>query len=240
VVTGVKFEGLRDAGDPVEMARRYNDSGADELGFLDINASYKSRAILLELMRKVAAEVSIPLCVAGGLKTVEDMGQVIKAGAGKVSVCSAALARPEFLSEMADAFGRECVVLSIDAKKVSAPGEKPRWHAFSMGGRTDTGRDALEWAAKAAELGAGEIILNSIDADGTEQGYDIELCSAAAAAVNIPVVASSGAGSLEQIAEVFKKTQVSAALVASMLHFGKTTVREIKSYLESQGICVRK
>ena len=240
VVKGVKFEGLRDVGDPVEMARRYCESGADELGFLDINASFKSRAILLDLVRKVAAEVSIPLCVAGGIRNADNMREAIDAGADKVSVCSAALERPELLSEMADAFGRECVVLSIDAKRVSRSGEEQRWHAFSMGGRTDTGWDAVEWAQKAAELGAGEIILNSIDTDGTGQGYDLELCSAVAGAVSIPVIASSGAGTLEQIADVFKKTPVDAALVASMLHFGKTTVSEIKNYLESQGISVKR
>ena len=240
VVKGVKFEGLRDVGDPVEMARRYCKEGADELGFLDINASFKSRSILLDVMRKVAAEVSIPLCVAGGIRSVEDMREVINAGAGKVSVCSSALARPELLSEMAGAYGRGCVVLSIDAKRVSGTGENPCWHAFSMGGRTDTGWDAVLWAKKAEELGAGEIILNSIDADGTGQGYDLELCSAVAGAVSIPVIASSGAGTLEQIAAVLRETGVSAALVASMLHFGKTTIPEIKNYLESSGISVKR
>ena len=240
VVKGIKFEGLRDVGDPVEMARRYCEDGADELGFLDINASFKSRSILLDVMRKVAAEVSVPFCVAGGIRSVADMKEVIDAGAGKVSVCSSALARPELLSEMAGAYGKGCVVLSIDAKRITGAGEKPRWHACSMGGRTDTGRDVVEWAQKAAEMGAGEIILNSIDTDGTGEGYDIALCSAVASAVNIPVVASSGAGSLEQIAAVFRETGVSAALVASMLHFKKTTVAEIKNYLESRGISVRR
>jgi len=239
VVKGIKFEGLRDVGDPVELARRYNDQGADELGFLDINASFKSRKILLDVIKKVAAEISVPLCVAGGIKTIDEMKEVIQAGAGKVSVCSSALARPEFLAEMANAYGRQCVVLSIDAKKISKPGEPSAWNAFTKGGRVDTGLDAVEWAVKAAKLGAGEIILNSIDADGTGEGYDLELCSAVADAVDIPVVASSGAGTLEQIAEAFKKTKVSAALVASMLHFGKTTVGEIKKFLETEGIKVK-
>ena len=239
VVKGVKFEGLRDVGDPVEMARRYNNGGADELAFLDINASFKSRSMLLDVMRKTAAEVSIPLCAAGGIKSVDDMREVLKAGASKVSVCSSALARPVLLTEMAGAFGRECVVLSIDAKRVSGAGENACWHAFSMGGRTDTGLDAVDWAVKAAELGAGEIILNSIDADGTGEGYDLELCAAVAKAVAIPVIASSGAGALDQIAAVLKETGVAGALVASMLHFEKTTIPEIKKYLDSKGIGVK-
>ena len=240
VVKGIKFEGLKDVGDPVEMARRYNDQGADELAFLDINASFKSRSILLDVVRKVSAEISIPLSVAGGIRTIEDMREVMNAGAAKVSVCSSALERPEFLSEMAEAYGRQCVVLSIDAKRVSSQDGKTVWHAFTKGGRIDTGLDAVEWAVKAAKLGAGEIILNSIDADGTGQGYDLELCKAVVNAVEIPIVASSGAGSLEQISVVFSETGVSAALVASMLHFGKTTVDEIKRYAESKGICVRR
>ena len=239
VVKGVKFEGLRDVGDPVELAKRYCEQGADELGFLDINASYKSRSILIDVLRKVAAEVTVPFCVAGGVKTIADMREVINAGAGKVSVCSSALERPEFLAEMAEAYGRKCVVLSIDAKRVSRPGEKPVWHAFSKGGRVDTGLEAVQWAVKATKLGAGEIILNSIDTDGTESGYDIELCTAVVSAVDIPVIASSGAGSLEQIETMFRESNASAALVASMLHFGKTTVGEIKKYLENKGISVK-
>jgi cyclase len=240
VVKGVKFEGIKDVGDPVELARKYNAQGADELCFLDIGATYRNRATLLDVVRKVAAEITIPLCVAGGIRTVEDMREAVKAGAAKVSVCSAALARPELLSEMADAFGDQRVVLSIDAKRVSAPDEQPRWNAFSKGGRIDTGLDAVEWAVKAAEFGAGEIALNSIDTDGTGAGFDLELCSAISNAVSVPVAASSGAGSMAQIARVFKESSVSAAMVASMLHFGKTTVQEIKNYLESQGICVKR
>ena len=239
VVKGVKFESLEDTGDPVELAQWYNNQGADELAFLDIGATHKSRATLLDVVRKVAAEISVPLCVGGGIRTVEDMAETIKAGASKVSVCSSALARPALISEMAAAHGSQRVVLAIDAKRVSSPGETPVWHAFSQGGRTDTGVDAVEWARKAAELGAGEIMLNSIDADGTEAGYDLELCTAVKKAVSIPVIASGGAGSLEQIAELLHKTDVDAALVASMLHFGKTTVPEIKKYLESKGISVK-
>jgi len=239
VVKGVKFEGVRDVGDPAEFARRYNAGGADEIAMLDISATTKNRATLLDVVRKVAAEVSIPFCVGGGVRTVEDMRETIKAGATKVSVCSAALARPELLSDMAAAFGRQCVVLALDAKRVSAAGAPLRWNAFSRGGTFDTGIDAVEWAKRAVELGAGEIIVTSIDTDGTEAGYDIELCAAIAGAVSAPVIASGGAGSLEQIASVLKKTKVASALVASLLHFGKTTIPEIKKYLDSQGICVR-
>ena len=240
VVKGVKFEGIKDAGDTVEFARRYNADGADELAFLDISATTANRATLLDVVQKVAAEVTIPFCVGGGIRTVEDMRAALQAGANKVSVCSSALARPELLSEMAAAFGSKCVVLALDAKRVSAPGEELRWNAFSGGGRVDSGLDAVEWAKKAVDLGAGEIILTSIDTDGTGAGYDLELCAAVAGAVSVPVIASGGAGSLEQIASVLKNTGVSAALVASLLHFGKTTVPEIKKYLESQGIGVKR
>ena len=236
VVKGIKFQGIKDAGDPAEFARHYNSGGADELAMLDISATVKNRATLLDVVRKVAAEISVPLCVGGGIRTVEDMRETIASGASKVSVCSAALARPELLSEMAAAFGSPCVVLAIDAKRVS--GEAPHWNAFSKGGVFDTGIDVLEWARKAVELGAGEIMLTSIDTDGTCAGYDIELCAAVAESVSVPVIASGGAGSLEQISEVFRKTKVDAALVASLLHFGKTTIPEIKNYLKAQGICV--
>jgi len=239
VVKGVKFEGVKDAGDPAEFARRYNAAGADEIAMLDISATTKNRATLLDVVRKVAAEVTIPFCVGGGIRTVEDMRATIKAGANKVSVCSAALARPELLSEMAAAFGSKCVVLALDAKRVSAAGEPLRWNAFSKGGTSDTGVDAVEWAKKAVKLGAGEIILTSIDTDGTGGGYDIELCDAVAKAVSVPVTASGGAGSLEQIAAVLKNTPVAAALVASLVHFGKATIPEIKKYLETQGVGVR-
>jgi cyclase len=247
VVKGIKFEGIQDAGDPVELARRYNDEGADELTFLDIGASYKSRATLLDVVRQVAAEVFIPLCVGGGIRTVEDMGEAMNAGADKVSVCTSALARPELLAEMARIYGRQCVVLSIDAKRVELPqsgdsgpnANHPAWHAYSHGGRTDTGIDAVAWAVRAVELGAGEILLNSIDADGTGAGYDLELTAAILEAVPVPVIASGGAGTLEQIAGVLREPGADAALVASLLHFEKTTIREIKQYVELKGVCVR-
>ncbi|MCA1949352.1 MAG: imidazole glycerol phosphate synthase subunit HisF [Treponema sp.] len=241
VVKGVKFEGIKDAGDPVELARRYNEQGADELTFLDIGASYKSRDTLLEVVLQVAKEVFIPLCVGGGIRTVEDMRLAMNAGADKVSVCTAALRNPALLTDMARAYGSQCVVLSIDAKRVSAPGEAPRWHAFAKGGREDTGIDAIQWAVDAVKLGAGEILLNSIDADGTGAGYDLELTRRVGEAVPVPVIASGGAGSLDQIVEALLPGggNADAALVASMLHFGKTTIGEIKTYAEQKGVRVR-
>ncbi|MDR2404249.1 MAG: imidazole glycerol phosphate synthase subunit HisF [Spirochaetaceae bacterium] len=249
VVKGVKFKGIRDAGDPVELARRYNEDGADELTFLDIGASYKSRATLLEVVRRVAAEVFIPLCVGGGIRTVEDMREAMNAGADKVSVCTAALRNPGLLGEMARAYGSQCVVLSIDAKRIGAGKDgRPVWHAFSHGGREDTGIDAVGWAIRAVELGTGEILLNSIDADGTGGGYDRELTRTILEAVPVPVIASGGAGTLDQIARILLPSGdgvtggfggADAALVASLLHFEKTTIGEIKSYVESRGVCVR-
>ncbi len=249
VVKGVKFVGIRDAGDPVELARRYNAEGADELTFLDIGASYKSRATLMDVVRRVAQEVFIPLCVGGGIRTVDDMREAMNAGADKVSVCTAALRDPSLLSAMAKAYGSQCVVLSIDAKRVGiGPDGKPRWNAFAKGGREDSGIDAIEWAKRAVELGTGEILLNSIDADGTGSGYDLELTRTAVEAVSVPVIASGGAGTLDQIAEAIAPPgpvgdlswgDADAALVASLLHFGKTTVGEIKRHAEAKGACVR-
>jgi cyclase len=235
VVKGIKFKGLQDAGDPVELARRYNDEGADELTFLDIGASYKSRDTLLDVVGKVAKEVFIPLCVGGGIRSVDDMRKAMNAGADKVSVCTAALDNPSLLTEMARSYGSQCVVLSIDAKRVGTKA----WRAFSHGGRTDTGVDAVEWARRAASLGAGEILLNSIDADGTADGYDLELTAEILDAVPIPVIASGGAGTLEQIARVLLEVNADAALAASILHFGKTSIPEIKKYLHAKGVCVR-
>jgi cyclase len=253
VVKGVKFEGIKDVGDPRELARRYNDDGADELTFLDIGASYKSRATLLDVVSKVAAEVFIPLCVGGGIRKIDDMRDAMTSGADKVSVCNSALNRPELLSEMASAYGSQCVVLSIDAKRVPDADGTLRWHAFSHGGRTDTGIDAIEWAIRAVKLGAGEILLNSIDADGTGDGYDLELNRRVLNAVPVPVIASGGAGTLEQIANVLLSTAspemgdaspenapgADAALIASLLHFEKTTIKEIKKHAEAKGVCVR-
>ncbi|MDR1094961.1 MAG: imidazole glycerol phosphate synthase subunit HisF [Spirochaetaceae bacterium] len=243
VVKGVRFKGLVDAGDPVELARRYNDEGADELAFLDIGASYKSRATLLEIVSRVAREVFIPLCVGGGIRALDDMRAAMQAGADKVSVCTAALKRPALLSEMAALYGSQCVVLSIDAARI--PATKGVWHAFSRGGRDDTGIDAVQWAVDAVKLGAGEILLNSIDADGTGAGYDTELTRAVLDAVPVPVIASGGAGNLEQIAAVLVprdqggQCEADAALVASMLHFGETSIPLIKKYIQSKGARTR-
>jgi len=251
VVKGVKFKGIVDAGDPVVLAKRYNDDGADELTFLDIGATYKSRKTLLDVVRDVASQVFIPLCVGGGIRSVDDMREAMNAGADKVSVCSSALKRPDLLREMANAYGSQCVVLSIDAKRVENEGGLC-WHAFIKGGRVDTGIDAVEWAIRAVELGVGEILLNSIDADGTGAGYDLELTRRILNAVPVPVIASGGAGTLEQITGVLLSTAnpemneaagnapgADAALVASLLHFGKTTIQEIKKYAETKGVCVR-
>jgi cyclase len=254
VVKGVKFEGIKDVGDPVELARRYNADGADEIAFLDIGASYKSRATLLDVVKKVAEEVFIPLCVGGGIRSIDDMRDAMNAGADKVSVCTSALLRPDLLREMANAFGSQSVMLSIDAKRIIDASGKLSWHAFSHGGRTDTGLDAVEWAKRAVELGAGEILLNSIDADGTCAGYDLELTRRIINAVPVPVIASGGAGTLDQIAAVLLSTAspemdstsspdkapgADAALVASLLHFGKTTIQEIKKYIAAKGVRVR-
>ena len=249
VVKGVKFEGIVDVGDPAELARRYNDDGADELTFLDIGASIKSRATLFNVVSKVAAEITIPLCVGGGIRSLDDMRDAMNAGASKVSIASAALQRPELISEMAAAYGSQCVVVSVDAKRIVDGCGTLHWNAFSGGGRVDTGLDAIAWAMKAVELGAGEILLTSIDADGTGAGYDLELLRQVINAVPVPVIASGGAGSLEQIAAVLLSTATTemgdpheaapgadAALVASLLHFGKTTVRGIKHYAQAKGI----
>ncbi|TCW61006.1 imidazole glycerol phosphate synthase subunit HisF [Treponema sp. J25] len=250
VVKGVKFEGIRDAGDPVELARRYYEQGADELTFLDIGASYKSRDTLMDVVRQVAQQVFIPLCVGGGIRSLEDMHRAMEAGADKVSVCTAALRNPGLLTEMSRAYGSQCVVLSIDAKRVVLPGsqregelasDEPRWHAFAKGGREDTGIDAIQWAIEAVERGAGEILLNSIDADGTGAGYDLELTRRIVEAVPVPVIASGGAGTLDQIVAALDPQggNADAALVASMLHFGKTTIQDIKTYVQQKGVIIR-
>ncbi|MEA1993677.1 MAG: imidazole glycerol phosphate synthase subunit HisF [Euryarchaeota archaeon] len=234
VKKGVQFKELRDAGDPVELARRYNGQGADELTFLDIGASYKSREILIDTVKKVSEEVFIPLTVGGGLHTVEDMRKALRAGADKVALCTAALQRPTLLSKGAQAFGSQCVVLSIDAKRTGK-----RWCAFTHGGRNNTGVNAVSWAKKGEELGAGEILLNSMDRDGTQEGYDLELTKKVSQAVNIPVIASGGAGTLEQVYEAVAKGKADAVLLASLLHYGDYTIPEIKEYLREKGVCMR-
>jgi len=240
VVKGIKFFDHRDAGDPVALAARYNAEGADELSFLDITASHEGRDIMLSLAARTAEEVFIPFTVAGGIRTVEDFRSVLKTGADKVGVNTAALARRELITEAAERFGAQCVVLAIDALRRSDASEaKPRWECYINGGRTPTGVDAVEWAQEAERLGAGEILLNSIDADGTMTGYDIELCRAVADVVSIPVIASGGAGTPEHIYEALTEGRCEAALIASVAHFSTHPIAEIKRYLTERGVPVR-
>ena len=235
VVKGVKFEHLQDIGNPLDLVKRYYEEGADELAFLDIGSDKEGRAALFKLIGEAKKIIDIPLCVGGGIRSVKDAEEIFSLGGDKVSVCSSALERPELLTELSTAFGKEKIVLAIDAKRTPSPNEAlPCWTAYSGGGRVDTGMDALKWAEEGVKRGAGEIMLNSIDADGTEAGYDMELCASVSDLVSVPVIASGGAGSLEQIAAVLRQTKVSAALVASMLHYGKTSVAEIRKYLESE------
>ncbi len=234
VVKGVKFQEIRDAGDPVELARFYNEQGADELVFLDIGASYKSRETLIDVVRQVSAQVFIPLTVGGGIRSVEDMRNMLLAGADKVAMCTSAIKNPNLLSEGAEIFGAQCIVLSIDAKRVGSA-----WHAFTHGGRNDSGLDAVEWAKRGAELGAGEILLNSIDQDGTQQGYDLELNARVSELVGIPVIASGGAGNIQHMVEAITLGKADAVLLASLVHFGDYTIPQIKTYMQEKGVVVR-
>ena len=234
VVKGTNFVGLRDAGDPVELAIAYDQQGADELVFLDITASSDQRAPLLEVIARTAERCFMPLTVGGGVRSVPDMRAMLLAGADKVSLNTAALARPELISECAQTFGAQCVVIAIDAKR-SGDG----WKVHSHGGRRDTGRDAEAWAREAESRGAGEILLTSMDADGTKAGYDLELTVRVGRAVRLPIIASGGAGSLEHLAEVLLRGQADAVLAASIFHFGQHTVAEVKRFLRGKGIEVR-
>lgn len=236
VVKGVNFVGLIDAGDPVEIARRYDAQGADELVFLDITASSDARATMVDVVRRTAAEVFIPLTVGGGIRTAEDIRRMLLAGADKTSVNTAAIQRPDLIREGAERFGSQCVVLAIDARRV--PGEN-RWTVFSHGGRRPTGLDAVEWAVRGVELGAGEILLTSMDADGTCAGYDCELTRRVSDAVGVPVIASGGAGTLAHLAEVLSEGHADAVLAASIFHFGTYSVPEAKTFLKQRGIPVR-
>ncbi len=236
VVKGVKFVEIRDAGDPAECARAYNEQGADELVFLDITASSEARPILLEVVRKTAEEVFLPLTVGGGVRTLENARELLRAGADKVSLNTAAVARPELITEVAGAFGCQCVVLAVDVRRRPAGG----WEVTTHGGRTPTGMDAITWIEEGQRRGAGEILLTSMDADGTHKGYDLELTRTVSSAVGIPVIASGGAGSKEHFAEVLgEKGGADAALAASLFHFGELTVPEVKRHLQSRGIPVR-
>ncbi|MFA4967840.1 MAG: imidazole glycerol phosphate synthase subunit HisF [Candidatus Margulisiibacteriota bacterium] len=235
VVKGTKFVDLRDAGDPVEQAAYYDNEGADELVFLDITASHEKRYIMLDVVKKVAEKVFIPFTVGGGINDIEMIREILSAGADKVSINSAAVKDPKFITSASDKFGAQCVVLAIDAKKV----KEGKWEIYVHGGRTPTGLDAVEWAKKGEALGAGEILLTSMDRDGTKLGYELELTRAVSDAVNIPVIASGGAGTLEQIYEAFAVGGADAALLASLLHYRELTIREIKDYLLNKGINVR-
>ena len=236
VVKGVNFVNLVDAGDPVEIAAAYDQAGADELVFLDITASSDNRATKVELVRRVAEKVFIPFTVGGGIRTVEDFKAILREGADKVAVNSAAIMNPSLIREAADKFGSQCVVVAIDAKRRA---DGSGWNIYKNGGRVDMGIDAVEWAVKANQLGAGEILLTSMDCDGTKNGYDNELTRIVSEKVSIPVIASGGAGSLEHFRDVFVEGKADAALAASLFHFKKLEIRDVKKYLHEQGISVR-
>jgi cyclase len=235
VVKGTNFVGLRDAGDPVEIARRYDEQGADEITFLDISASSDARDIIIHVVEQVAGQVFIPLTVGGGVRTVEDVRRLLKAGADKVSINTAAVNDPQLVREASDKVGSQCIVVAIDAKQI-APN---RWEVFTHGGRKGTGLDAVEWACKLESLGAGEILLTSMDRDGTQIGFDLELTRAVADAVRIPVIASGGAGTLEHLADAVRFGHADAVLAAGIFHFGQYTIQEAKEFMRERGIEVR-
>jgi len=240
VVKGVKFLGLRDAGDPVEVARVYDQQQADELVFLDITASFEKRKTIVSLVKKIAQNIFMPFTVGGGVADIEDIRNLLNAGAEKVSINTQAVKNPDLISQAAKRFGSQCIVVAIDAKAQNID-NKPaqKWTVYINGGRTQTGLDAVEWSVKAAELGAGEILLTSMDYDGTKDGYDIGLTQAITQAVSIPVIASGGAGSLEHFYEVFAKSGADAALAASIFHYGQYSIRQVKEYLKEKGVAVR-
>ncbi|WP_417567640.1 imidazole glycerol phosphate synthase subunit HisF [Marinobacter sp.] len=239
VVKGVNFVDIRDAGDPVEVARRYNEQGADEITFLDITASHESRDTTYETVERMAAEVFIPLTVGGGVRTVDDIRKLLNAGADKVSINTAAVFNPEFVREAAERFGSQCIVVAIDAKRVSPEGEAPRWEIFTHGGRKPTGLDAVEWARKMVQMGAGELLLTSMDRDGTKIGFDLGLTRAISDAVIVPVIASGGVGELQHLADGVTQGGADAVLAASIFHFGQHTIPEAKAFMKAQGIEIR-
>lgn len=239
VVKGVRFVNLRDAGDPVEQAKIYDQAGADELVFLDISATHEGRATAIKTVERVANQVFMPLAVGGGIRSVEDMRNMLLAGADKVSINSAAVKNPDLLKEGAQRFGSQCVVLAIDARRIPGTEAAPRWEVVINGGRTPTGLDALEWAAQGVKAGAGEILLTSMDADGTLAGYDIALTRTISEAVNVPVIASGGAGAMQHFADVLTAGKADAALAASLFHDGKLSILQLKKYLANANVPVR-
>ena len=239
VVKGQRFVSLVDAGDPVEQAKRYDEEGADELTFLDITASSDKREIVSQLVRKVADEVFIPFTVGGGLRSVEDMRAILRSGADKISLNTSAVEHPELISRGAETFGCQCIVVSIDARRRNGSRNEDGWDVYTHGGRTNIGWDAIEWAARAERLGAGEILLTSMDRDGTRDGFDIELTRAVAGAVRIPVIASGGAGKPEHFYQALTTGGASGALAASLFHFGDLAIRRLKEYLRTRGVVVR-
>ncbi|MES9967314.1 MAG: imidazole glycerol phosphate synthase subunit HisF [Sedimenticola sp.] len=239
VVKGVKFVEIRDAGDPVEVARRYNEEGADEITFLDITASSDDRETIVHVVEEVASEVFIPLTVGGGIRTTEDVRRMLNAGADKVAINTAAVFNPEFVKEASDRFGSQCIVVAIDAKQVNGEGEPLKWEIFTHGGRKPTGLDAIEWARKMVEYGAGEILLTSMDRDGTKIGFDLNLTRAISEAVSVPVIASGGVGELQHLVDGVVDGQADAVLAASIFHFAEYSIGEAKQYMAERGVEVR-
>ena len=236
VVKGINFVGLKEVGDPVELAKSYYEQGADELVFLDITATHEQRDTMVQVVEKVASAIFIPFTVGGGIRSVEDIRKMLLAGADKVSLNSAAVKNPKLIQEGAAIFGNQCIVLAVDGKKRQ---DGSGWNVYVNGGRVDTGLDLLTWVKQAVELGAGEILLTSMDADGTKQGFDIALCKAVRDIVDVPVIASGGCGSLQHFAEVFDEDAADAAFAASMFHYGEVSVPQVKRYLKERGIAVR-
>jgi cyclase len=239
VVKGVKFVDIRDAGDPVEVARRYDREGADEITFLDITATHDNRDTIVHVVEQVASEVFIPLTVGGGIRTLDDIRRMLNAGADKVGINSAAVFNPEFVREAAERFGSQCIVVAIDAKKVSRPGEADKWEIFTHGGRKTTGIEAIGWAKKMVDYGAGEILLTSMDRDGTREGFDLLLTRAISEAVTVPVIASGGVGNLDHLADGVIEGKADAVLAASIFHFAEYTIQQAKEHMASRGIEMR-
>lgn len=239
VVKGVKFLDIRDAGDPVEVSKRYCEQGADEIIFLDITASHEDRDTTVHTVEQIASQVFIPLTVGGGIRTLEDIRLMLNAGADKVAINTSAVINPDFVKEAAERFGSQCIVVAIDAKQVSEPDTDPRWEIFTHGGRKATGLEAIAWAKRMVEYGAGEILLTSMDRDGTKQGFDLALNRAISEAISVPVIASGGVGNLQHLVDGITEGKVDAVLAASIFHFGEFSIPQAKEYMKQHGICVR-